>query len=315
MHSATASSPPAAAAGTLDIERLDLAVEEAVRRGVPGQLRVLGYGELTLVIGWPSDEPALAVKRLPPFADSARLEAYAALLDRYVQTLRERGVRVAQTEIRSRAAPSGQVRAYLVQPLVAREQHLNVVLQTAEEAVVRRLFELVVDKVHRCADERVGFDAQASNWWLEDGDLAYFDVSTPLLRDETGREQLDVALFLSVYPWLVRPALARVAPGVMAQYHDPRVVLLDFASNLHREGFDRWVPALLDVANERLEQPLGPGDVRRYFRQDKALWALMQRLRLADRSWQRHVRRRPYPLLLPPRYRYGPPRQEKERRR
>jgi Family of unknown function (DUF6206) len=315
MHSATASSQPSATVVNLDIDRVDAAVEEAVRRGVPGELRVLGYGELTLVIGWPSDEPALAVKRLPPFADRERLEAYVELLDRYVQTLRERGVRVAQTEVRSRVAPSGSVRAYLVQPLVAREHHLNVVLQTAEEPLVRKLFELVVDKVHRCADESVGFDAQAANWWLEDDDLAYFDVSTPLLRDETGREQLDVALFLSVYPWLVRPVLARVAPGVMAQYHEPRVVLLDFASNLHKEGFDRWVPALLDVANERLGQPLGLGDVRRYFRQDKALWALMQRLRLADRAWQRHVRRRPYPLLLPPRYRYGPPQQEKEHRR
>lgn len=314
MHSATESSQSSPAAGNLDIERVDAAVEEAVRRGRPGQLRVLGYGELTLVIGWPSDEPALAVKRLPPFADRGRLEAYVALLDRYVRTLRERGVRVAETEVRSRAASSGSVRAYLVQPLVARERHLNVVLQTAEEPLVRQLFELVVDKVHRCTDESVGFDAQAANWWLEDDDLAYFDVSTPLLRNETGREQLDVALFLSVYPWLVRPVLARIAPGVMAQYHDPRVVLLDFASNLHKEGLDRWVPALLDVANKRLEQPLGLGDVRRYFRQDKALWALMQRLRLADRAWQRHVRRRSYPLLLPPRYRYGPPRQKKEHR-
>jgi hypothetical protein len=98
----------------------------------------------------------------------------------------------------------------------------------------------------------------------------------------------------------------------MAQYHDPRTVLLDFASNLHKEGLDRCVPALLQAANARLERPLARGDVSRYFHQDKLLWALMQRLRLADRGWQRHVRRRPYPLLLPPRYRYGPPRRTEE---
>jgi hypothetical protein len=29
------------------------------------------------------------------------------------------------------------------------------------------------------------------------------------------------------------------------------------------------------------------------------MWALLQRARRVDRAWQRHVRRRPYPFLLP----------------
>ena len=47
--------------------------------------------------------------------------------------------------------------------------------------------------------------------------------------------------------------------------------------------------------------------MRRYFARDRRLWLLMQRLRRADRAWQRRVRSRPYPFLLPPPYRYGPP--------
>ncbi|MGZ6707562.1 MAG: DUF6206 family protein [Solirubrobacteraceae bacterium] len=297
----------------VDVERLDATVEDAIRAGAPGGLRVLGYGELTLVIGWPTEQPVVAVKRLPPFTDADRLAAYAGLLERYVEMLRGRGVSVVATELCSHPGPRGTVRAYLVQPLVPRERHLTAILATAEEPRARDLLEQVVENVHRCTDDVVGFDAQASNWWVDDdGGLGYFDVSTPMLRDRDGREQLDVALFLSVYPWIARPVLARIAPGVMAQYHDPRVVLLDVASNLHKEGLDRCVPALLGVANKRLERPLTADDVRRYFRQDKLLWALMQRLRLADRAWQRDVRRRPYPLLLPPRYRYGPPRRPKE---
>jgi uncharacterized protein DUF6206 len=296
----------------VDVERLDATVEAAIRAGYPQGLRVLGYGELTLVIGWPTEEPALAIKRLPPFSDAGRLDAYRRLLERYIETLRARGLRVAQTDLRSHPGPRGSQRAYLVQPLVPREQHLNVVLESAEDALAGELLELVVEKVHRCTDDAVGFDAQAANWWIEDDDLGYFDVSTPMLRDRDGHEQLDVALFLSVYPWITRPLLGRIAPGVMAQYHDPRIVLLDFASNLHKEGLDAHVPSLLRAANRRLEQPLSALDVSHYFRQDKLLWALMQRLRLADRAWQLHARGRPYPLLLPPRYRYGPPRRAKE---
>lgn len=299
----------------VDVERLDATVEEAIRASAPRGLRVLGYGELTLVIGWPTEEPVIAVKRLPPFSDRQRLVAYASLMERYVAILRERGISVAHTEVRSHPGPRGSMRAYLVQPLVPREQHLNVILRHAGQARVRTLLELVAENVHRCTDDVVGFDAQAANWWVENGSLGYFDVSTPMLRDPDGHEQLDVALFLSVYPWITRPVLTRIAPGVMAQYHDARTVLLDFASNLHKEGLDHCVPTLLKAANPGLEHPLTANDVSRYFRQDKLLWALMQRLRLADRGWQRHVRHRPYPLLLAPRYRYGPPRRTKEHHR
>lgn len=299
---------PLGARFEVDVERLDAAVDGAIREGQPRGLRVLGYGEITLVLGWPSDDPVVAVKRLPPFPDTRRLDAYADLLQRYVEILKERGVAVVETEICSHSGVGHAVRAYLVQPFVPRERHLNVLLRTAAGEYATNLLLQVVDNVCRCVDREVGFDAQAANWFVEAGRLGCFDVSTPMLRGPDGREQLDIALFLAIYPWIARPALARIAPGVMAQYHDPRTVLLDFASNLHKEGLDKHVPALLRLANAKLADPLSEADVRRYFRQDKMLWALMQRLRLADRAWQRHVRRRPYPFLLPARYRYGPPR-------
>ncbi len=303
---------PPSTALELDVEALDATVERAIRAGDPRGLRVLGYGALTLVIGWPTSEPAVAVKRLPPFPSADRLAAYTGLLARYVGILRQRGVPVAPTEVRSVAVSPASVRAYLVQPLVPRERHLNVILGHADDDEAAGLLGQIVEIVHRCVDHEVGLDAQAANWWVQEGQLADFDISTPLLRDRGGRDQLDVALFLSVYPAAVQAALGRIAPGVMALYHDRRTVLLDFASNLHKEGLDRWVPTLVRAANERLERPLARADVTRYFRQDKLLWTLSARLRRVDRAWQRHVRRRPYPLLLPPPHRYGPPRRPKE---
>ena len=72
----------------------------------------------------------------------------------------------------------------------------------------------------RWSSTRAGLDAQASNWAVEDGGLACFDLSTPLMRSPEGQHRLDLSLFPSIYLAL-RGVLRPVAHGVMAQYHDP----------------------------------------------------------------------------------------------
>jgi len=297
----------ATAAPALDLERLDAAVERAIAEGSPRGLRVLGFGEITLVLGWPTDAPRLAVKRLPPFPDAARTDAYEDVLRAWTRALERAGVRVMDTAVARAAGPGGTVHAYLVQPLADRDRLLNRVLRRADRRAGAALLDRLAEVICAAVDEHVGLDAQAANWLVQDGDLVCLDVSTPMLRDDTGGDRLDLALFLSAYPWALRALLAPIAHTVLAQYHDARGVLLDTASNLHKERLDPWVPVLLDAGARRLTRPIGIDEVRRYFARDKALWLTMQRLRRADRLWQRHVRRRPYPFLLPPPYRYGPP--------
>lgn len=294
------------ASPALDLERLDAAVESAILASGPGALNVLGFGELTLVIAWPPEAPAVAVKRLPPFDDPARLERYRHVLNAYIGALEERGVRILPTELEATPGPDGAIHAYLVQPLVARGDVLTVALARGTRDEGARLLEEVARSVCAAVDARVGLDAQAGNWVRGPDGLACVDVSTPMLRDDAGREQLDVALFLSAYPWALRLALRRVADGLLAQYHDPRTVLVDVASNLVKEQLGDWVDELLAAANRRVRPPIGRDEVLRYFRRDRRLWLLMQRLRRADRTWQRRVRRRPYPFLLAPPYGYGP---------
>lgn len=295
------------AAPTLDIEEVDRAIEEAIRAGQAGSLRVLGYGEISLVVGWPRERPELAVKRLPPFRDRGQLDRYADLLQRYVVALRDRGVEVVPTELRTAETGSGPPHAYLLQTLVPRERLLNVLLRNARPEEGAALLDGLAERVARVVDDRLGLDAQASNWAVDDGGLACFDVSTPLMRSQSGRHELDLSLFLSIYPWALRAVLVPVARSVMAQYHDPRNVLVDAASNLVKERLERWLSAFLESASARVSPPIDEREVRRYFARDKQLWLLMQRLRRGDRAWQRRVRRRAYPFLLPPPYHYGPP--------
>ena len=294
------------AAGSLDVDELDGAVEAAIRAGEPGSLRVLGHGELTLVLGWPTARPEMAVKRLPVFRDRERLERYDALVHRYVRELERRGVGVVPTQLRWVEADDG-VHGYLVQPLVARDAQLDRVLATAEPERGAQLLGALAAHVASTVDAEVGLDAQVANWAVDGERLSCFDVSTPMLRGAGGADELDVDLFLAIYPWALRGVLKRIAHGVMGQYHDARTVLVDVASNLVKEDLDRWLPALLTAAGEHVAPAIDEAEVRRYFTRDRRLWLAMQHLRRADRWWQRAVRRRPYPFLLAAPYAYGPP--------
>jgi hypothetical protein len=298
----------AASLPELDLGTLDESVQRAIDSGAANGLRVLGYGEFTLVLGWPTERPTLAVKRLPLFRDETQLDCYRDVLDRYVECLRGRGVPVLPTALhRAPTRDLAGIHAYLVQPLVARENMLNVALRKAEPEEAADALETLVDMVMSCVDERVGLDAQAANWAIDGQVLATVDVSTPLLRDTAGRDELDLDLFSSIYPAAVRHVLARVAPRVMAQYHDPRTILVDAASNLMKERHERWIPTLIATANARVAPPITEREVRRYFIRDRRFWLLMQWLRRTDRAWQRRIRRRPYQFLMPPPYHYGPP--------
>jgi hypothetical protein len=159
---------------------------------------------------------------------------------------------------------------------------------------------MVVEATAAGISASVGLDAQASNWLVQgDGSVAYVDVTTPLLRDPaTGRHHLDADVFLASLPWALRGAVRRfLLAEILSHYHELRPALLDLAANLHKERRAEWIPTLLEVIGDRAQ--LERRDIDRYYRSDARMWALLQHLRRADRWWQRHIRRRRYPFLLP----------------
>lgn len=290
--------PPSAA---LDLPDAHAAVQAAIAAGEPQGLRVLGYGEITLVVGWPTDEPAWALKRLPPFGDAAQADAYARLLEDYLAALTARDVPLAPTELRVVPGPGGVRYAYLVQPIAGPGRMLDAFLGEADETAGRAVLGRVVDTVARAVDAEVALDGQISNWMLSADDVPQLvDLSTPMLRDAAGRDRIDARLFTSVYPWPLRRPLERwVAPSILSGYHDVRTNLTDAASNLQRQNLDRWVPVLLAEAARVLDEPLTEADVRRYYRTDTFLWATTERLRRSERWWRRR-RGGSYPMLLAP---------------
>jgi hypothetical protein len=261
---------------------------------------VLGYGEISTVLALRFDEGGVACKRLPPFPSDRDFEAYRTCFEAQLESFEAGGVPVLATELhRVATAGLGPV-AYCVQPLV--EAHALVPARLVRETSPggAQLVETVLDLALAYVAPTRGFDAQLANWAIADGGLVYLDVTTPLLRDGEGRERLDVDVFLASLPWALRGGVRRfMLRGILAPYYSRRGVVLDLLGNLIKEGLGERLPELVPLAARRLGEPLDIAEVRRHYNEDARLWRLLQRLRRLDRAWQRHVRRRPYPFLLP----------------
>lgn len=287
--------------GTLtddELNALERDVLAALAAADPSRLTLLGEGEISLVLAG-GEVPAWACKRLPPFATSGAADRYAATIERYLAELSRRGVHVVDTTVRRLVGDDGRVVLYCVQPILPADT-LGVEVARRDDELGRRLLERIVDVVLASVDERFGLDAQLSNWALVDDRAVYVDVTTPLLRDAAGGTELDTSVFLTSLPWILRPVVRRfVVPGIIDRYHDPRIVVLDLAANLLKERLDHLVPVVVEASEGRIHPAIGDDEIRHDRRADALTWGALQAVRRVDRVWQRHVRRRPYPFLLP----------------
>ncbi len=283
-----------------ELGALDAAIEQALDRAEQGELEILGYGEISSAVAWPAAGGKLACKRLPLFTDQAAVAAYREAFATYLDALDQRGVDVLPSRLFELGRGDGRWAVYCVQPVADAETLAPRVFAGLDAGAATARFEELLDVILGCVGPRLGLDGQLSNWVVAGDRLAYLDVSTPMLRDAEGREQLDVELFLASLPWALRPLVRRfLLRGILDKYYRPRGVVLDLLGNLYKERLEPLLPRLVEVANRRVDPPLSEREVLGYYRSDARTWALLQRLRRLDRTWQRRVRRRQYPFLLP----------------
>jgi hypothetical protein len=280
------------------LAELDQVVQRALVTGDQAGLEVLGYGEISLVVVLDTPEGRYACKRLPLFENQASFDRYAEVFENYVTALRAAGIDVLASEL-TQVPDEQPVVAYCVQPILD-PALLGVSVARGPDA--KMFVETVVDVTANTIGSTLGLDAQISNWALVDGDVVYLDVTTPLLRDDLGAEQLDLDLYVASLPWLMRTPVRRfLLDDILRTYYSQRGALLDLVGNLVKERLDDVVPHAVAAANVHVDPDITIDEVRSYYKRDALMWGLLQRLRLIDRGWQRYVRRRAYPFLLPPR--------------
>jgi hypothetical protein len=280
-----------------ELEELDASILEAFKSGDESGINVLGYGEISAVVRLHSQSGDFACKRLPPFPEPESLKDYQNCFRGYLRALGERGTKPVETSLMQ----VGESTLYCVQPLVAGENLAVNAYKSRDTAGRLELIDQIVERICSTVTPQIGLDGQLSNWVAhEDGTLRYIDVTTPFLRDENGKEQLDADVFLAALPWALRGTVKRLMlKSIIQVYYDVRSTIRDLLANLHKERLTEELPQIIERVNAVVEPAFTAKEIKKYYASDARTWALLLSLRRADRGWQRKVRRRSYPFLLP----------------
>jgi len=284
-------------------------VEAAFQRALSGDrsaLQLLGFGELSVVVGWPADEPVVACKRLPVFPSSVVFEQYAAVVRAYVDEVRTRGVCIVPTEVISLPPRrDGTVVAYHAQPVLPAEAIGLAIARATPPSVDHPVLPAIVAAVVSAISDRVGVDAQMANWWWDGEQVHQLDLTTPFMVDEHGHVAFDMSPWLRIIPGPLRPVMRSEFTSLVQRWLTPRGALLDLVANLYKERLEGWVEPALHHINAAVTPAVTADQAHKVFRSDRRLFPLLLRVEKGYRGWTRWVRRRPYEFLLPERTTYG----------
>ena len=265
------------------------------------QLKLLGYGEVTLAFAYPTDAPRWACKRMPPSKDAAALRAYVAHIERYIAELRSHGVAVLPTSCHIVTSYPGTSVIFLCQPIVSPDALGPAILRKRTPDADDPFLIDVLTTVAKVISPRLAVDSQLSNWADIGGVLHQIDISTPFTCDAEGTPELDGRMVVGPFPWIVRGAMRRwVVPPIMQRYHDPRMAMIDFVANLFKERLEAWAEPAVTVANRLLDAPISLAEAQSYYAKDAQLWESTWRMKKLSQATTRLVGGT-YQFLIPPR--------------
>ena len=290
--------------GLVDLAEVERAIQAAIRSGDSSGLNLLGHGEVSIVLGWPTAAPSQALKRVPPFASAAVAQQYVTVCERNFEILRAAGVALWPTELRTLQRGDGKVVVYHSQPIADASLIGSNVLRAAKPAASHPLLDAIVRSAAAVVTPTIGFDVQVANW-LWDGETAtQLDFTSPFLLHDTRDDLLfETAGFLGEYPAIARRYLRRELTQSIVRFTTPAGAIGDMIANLHKEGLQQWVEPALRSAEQHAGVVIDPAQPLAMYTADLKLMPLALRLRKTQRAWRRATGRQ-YDALLPERTTY-----------
>jgi len=289
-------------------------------------IKILGFGEISLVFELVDDPEKVAYKRLPIFDNEKQVKRHINAYNEYNRILKEDiGLNVPDYGALWLKGPTGGIVLYCAQEKIPPESIGNRIIHELNNNDVKKLVLLVMRELKKVwafnkdnVNINVGLDGQISNFSLlgydpsnpkisENAKLLYVDTSTPMYRINEV-EAMEAILFLKSAPSFIRWLLkALFLQEVMDRYYDWRLVTIDLIANFFKEQKPEIIPGLLkvvnkffaDEANEFNIEPITFEEVHSYYKNDKMIWVVFQAFRKFDRFLKTKLFRKKYDFYLP----------------
>lgn len=282
-----------------EIEELDAAVVAALDARDNSGLHVIGYGELSIALGYPADDPVVVCKPTGPYTPS-ELDDYLRVMGEYLEALAAVGVSVVPTSLMS-VERGDHVVGYQVQPRLEPDTLADKVLAAAEPDAEHPFLVALADIIGSLSN-RVSIDSQVTNWSWDGETATSIDVGTPFFWDEHGTSMFDVKPLFRALPAPLRTFAMRDVEKLLERYQQPRNVAADVVAMLGRIGLDEWVPPALAAFNAELDldTPIDEAEAHAIMAADLKAMPRLKQLQKVERAWVTSVRRRRYHYFVQP---------------
>ena len=289
-------------------------------------IKVLGFGEISLVFELLNDVEPIAYKRIPIFDNEKQVDRHIWAYNEYNRLLiQDVGLNLPEYDVAWFKDDDDKIQFYCVQEKISTDSVGNRVIHQVNENDVETLVLLAMREMKKVWDYSknhesidLGLDGQISNFAVIGYDpnnpkidmntkLVYIDTSTPMFRTD-GEEAMDAELFLKSTPSFLRFLVkAMFLDEVVDRYYDWRLVTIDLIANFYKEQKPELIPGIIQkvndfFANEASDfemEPITLFEVQKYYKNDKRIWVIFQNARKLDRFIKTKILRKRYEFYLP----------------
>ncbi len=289
-------------------------------------IKILGFGEISLVFEIVGDPEQIAYKRIPIFENEKQVNRHIWAYNEYNRILsQDVGLNLPKYDVVWFKDNEDKIQFYCIQEKISSESVGNKVIHDLNTEDINTLILLVMremkkvwvhSKNHETLD--LGLDGQISNFAIigydpnnpkieKDTKLLYFDTSTPMFR-KNGIEAMDAELFLESTPSFLRFLVkAAFLDEVIDRYYDWRLVTIDLIANFFKEQKPELIPGIIrqvnkffkEEASEFNMEPITFEEVQKYYKNDKMIWVIFQNARKIDRFIKTKLFKKKYDFYLP----------------
>ena len=270
----------------------DAAIDKAVAARDASDLHVLGFGEVSVALGWPSDAPDYVLKRVLVYESRDRCEAHLGQIQDFVDTVKAGGADILTTTMHVVDRPDGRASGYIAQPLVPNELLADQILANneprADHPVVLAHREMAV----RDCTPTYAVDLQISNFVYDGDRYANIDITSPVTFDAAGNFTGPIPdEMVAMVPAFMRSTFRKEYAKTASGFRDPRGALHSSIVFLHRAEQGRWAQAFAECFNEVLDEPLDIDAAQADYDRFAKVIPMVKKTSLAQRWWQTKVRK------------------------